>query len=1046
MRSKFKWIFTLLVAFTVQFSFAQQKTVTGTVSDELGPVVGANVVIKGTTTGTTTDFNGNYSIQAKQGDVLEISFVGMTNQEVTVGAANQYNVTLTEGVLLDDLVITTALGIKRKEDEIVGSYDVVKTEELTQAAAPNAVQALTGKVSGLQISTTSNSVNSSPRIVINGPKSLTGNQEALIVIDNVVSSATVFQSLPPEVIESVNVIKGQQGAVLYGQDGANGVIVVTTKMGNKEDKLSVSISSSIDLQTVAYLPLRQTRYGQGWYGEQIAVENGSWGAEMDGQLVPVGLPQANGEVLMAPYTGDSDNIKDFFQTGIIKQNTISVGMGNTKSGYARLTLGRQDRDFVVSGDEYKRTNVLFRAGKQFGKLFVDGNVSYFSARTHRAASNPNSGTFALYAQLLQTATNIPVRSFEGNDNNSNWNVYYRSPYWTRDNIRNNNVNDYVTGGLNLKYDLNDNINFVVNSSLRLSTTSSTTYVNAWTAEDDTYNDYSNRITRSSFSDSNSSFRYLYTDFLTNFDYDLTESLNFKANLGFNVNESFSKINQVSGQDLNIENTFYNFDNVLAPDLPSAMQNDYFLDRSVSAFANLDFGYKDYLFLNLAARQQYSSVLDRSVDGVFYPGVGVSFIPTKAFSGLKSDVLNYAKVMASYTVTGNSSAVGAYNTDQIGVTSTGFPIGDLASISRNAAPTDQFIKPEISYTKDFGISLGFFKDRLTFDGQYYYTDTKDLITVVGTSSASSLTNYRTNIGELHNTGYNLDLGFTPIEAKDAEGRDFEWSAKLNYSTYETIVDKVADDADELSLGTLNDQVGVFAVKGEAFPTIKGIGYQRDDQGRVIIDPNSGNPLYTSEFKTFGTSTPDFVLGFTNNLSYKGFKLTTVVDYRHGGVFYSGGKYQLAWTGNLIESAVNGRAGGFIFPNSVYQSGTDTNGNPVYTENTNIVTGGNSYNSYQTYFSNDYAFNNAENNILDKTVFKVREVALSYSLHPDAVKHLGLNSVTFGLNARDLFIWLPSENKFYSDPESNFTTGNAQGLSSIGLYPPSRTYGMSVNVTF
>ena len=1028
----------------MQFSFAQEKTVTGVVSDDLGPIVGANVVVKGTTRGTTTDFDGKYTIAAKQGEVLVVSFVGKTTQEIAVAAANNYNVVLLDASTELEGTVITALGIKRKADQVVSQYTVVKTEEITQAAAPNAVQALTGKVSGLTIQTTSNSVNSSPRIVINGPKSLTGNQEALIVIDNVISSATVFQSLPPEVIESVNVIKGQQGSVLYGQDGANGVIIVTTKTGNKEDKLSVSISSSIDLQTVAYLPVRQTRYGQGWYGEQIAIENGSWGAEMNGQLVPVGLPQANGEVLMAPYTGDSDNIKDFFQTGIVQQNTVSVGMGNNQSGYARLTLGRQDREFVVTGDEYKRTNVLFRAGKQFGKLFVDGNVSYFSARTQRSAANQNSGTFALYAQLLQTATNIPVGLFDGVDNNSNWNVYYRSPYWSRDNIRNNSVNDYVTGGLNLKYDINDNINFVVNSSLRLSTTSSTTYVNAWTAEDDTYNSFSNRISRSSFSDSNSSFRYFYTDFLTNFDYDLTESLNFKANIGFNVNESFSKINQVSGQDLNIENTFYNFDNVLAPDLPSAMQNDYFLDRSVSAFANLDFGYKDYLFLNLAARQQYSSVLDRSVDGVFYPGAGLSFIPTKAFSGLKSDVLNYAKITASYTTTGNSSAVGAYNTDAIGVTSTGFPIGDLASISINSAPTAELIKPEISTTRDFGINLGFFNDRLTFDGQYYYTDTKDLITFVGTSSTSGLTNYRTNIGELHNTGYNLDLGYTPIKAK--EDRGFEWSGKVNYSTYETIVDKVADDADELSLGTINAQAGVFAVKGEAFPTIKGIGYQRDEQGRVVVDANSGNPLYTSEFKTFGTSTPDFILGLSNYFSYKGFKLSTVVDYRYGGIFYSGGKYQLAWTGNLVESAENGRAGGFIFPNSVYQTGTDVEGNPIYTENTTVVTGGNSYNSYQTYFSNDYAFNNAENNILDKTAFKVREVALSYSLHPDTVKRLGLSSMTFGLNGRDLFIWLPSENKFYSDPESNFSSGNAQGLSSIGLYPPSRTYGMSVNVTF
>ncbi|AWM14280.1 SusC/RagA family TonB-linked outer membrane protein [Flavobacterium sediminis] len=983
MRSKFKWIFTLLVALTMQFSFAQEKTVTGVVTDELGPVAGANVVVKGTSNGTTTDFDGNFSIKAKKGDVLEVSYVGM-KEEVTVGDGNVYNVTL-NAMQLEAVEVVGALGIKRKADEVTSSYQVVKNEEITQAANPNVVQALAAKVSGLQINTASNSVNSSTRIVINGTRSITGNNQALVVIDNAISTASVLQSLPPEIIESVNVIKGAQGSALYGEQGSNGVILVTTKKGSGvEDKITVTFNSAIDFQKVSYLPVRQTRYGQGWYGEHVAIENGSWGAETDGSMQPVGLPQADGTTFTAPYTGDSDNIKDFFKTGIIKQNGLTVSAGSLQNGYALLSINRQDREFVVDGDILKRTNVMFKGGKKVGKFTAEGSVQYYS----QVQENTTAG---LYSQLLQTATTIPVGMFENSGNNGHWNVYYRSPYWTRDNVRGKYVTDYVNAGASLKYEINKNINLTWAPNVQVTSSGSTTWTNAFTSEDDLYNDYSNRIVRSSFYDATGFSRRIYSDFMINLDYDLTEDLTLKANIGNNVQDYYSRTNTVGGSDLDVANAFYNYTNVLTPDLPTSgnLTNAYSRKRTFSFFANVDLGYKEYLNLNITGRNDWSSVLDPSNNSYFYPGAGLSFIPTKAFENIKGDILNYAKVYGSFTATGNSSAVSTYGVDEIGVVPSGFPYGDLSSYIANTSPTYKYIKPERNYTRDFGLSLGFFKDRLTLDGQYYYTETKDLITRATASSTSGLTSSLQNIGELHTTGFNIDLGYTPIKAKE-EG-DFEWTGKVNFSTYKTIIDKVSDGANEVNLATINDLAGVFAVEGEEFPTIKGIGYLRDDAGNVIVDATSGNPLYTSEFKKFGTSTPDFTIGFTNSFAYKGVKLTAVCDYRSGGVFYSGSMYQLAWTGNLIESAENGRAGGFIFPNSVYE---DPNNPGQYIENTNVVTGGNSYATYQTYFSNDYAFNNAENNILDATAVKVREIALSYTLPSKLLKNSGISSVTMG----------------------------------------------------
>lgn len=1031
MRSKFKWIFTLLVAFTMQFSFAQQKTVTGTVTSDGAALPGATVSITGTQQGTQTDENGKFSIKASQGDVLEFSFLGKDTKTATVGAGNVVNVTLSTKANEIE-VVQIAFGINRKKTNVASNYTTVKSAEINQAAAPNAVIALVGKVSGLQINTLNSSVNSTPRIVINGNRSITGNNQALIVIDNVVSTAAVLQSLPPNAIDNMNVIKGAQGGALYGEQGRNGVIIVNTKKGSsKEGKLTVDYAASMDFQEVAYLPTRQTRYGQGWFGDQIAIENGAWGAEMNGQLLPVGLPQVDGSVIMAPYVGDDQNIKDFFKTGTVKQNTITLNGGSLKDGYAGLTIGRLENDFIVKGDELKRTTFLFKAGKQLGKMAVEGNVFYSSQRT-------NSTTAGLYSQLLQTATNIPVGQFANSGNNGHWNVYYRNPFWTRDNVRNSDLSDSFNAQANLTYTFNKNISAVWRGNTRLSNVGSTSYTNAFTSADDTYNSYSNRIVISNYADSSSFGRVINSDFLVNFDYELTSKLDFSANIGNTINDSYSKTNSVGGTELNVDG-FYNYTNVLKPTLASGLNNTFFRSRNVALFGNFDFNYGKFLNLNLTARNDWTSRLDKSENSVFYPSAGLTFTPT-ALDGVKGKVLNFAKLYVSYNKTGNSDFVGAYNVNQIGVSQAGYPYGDIASFGINASAVDPLIRPEVIATTDLGASFGFFNDRVTLDAQYYISNTTDLATRATTSSASGYASFLTNIGELETKGFNIDLGVTPVKTDN-----FTWNIKANLSHYKSIVKELAKGADEINLQQPDANMGIFAVVGEEFPTIKGIGYQRDANGNVIVDANTGSPLYTDKFVKLGTATPDYILGLTNSLTYRNLKFTAVVDYRSGGEFFSATRQQLAWSGHLIESAENGRNGGFIYPGSVIDNpATATVGD--YIPNTNVVTGGNTAQTYQEFFEDDNNASNAENNVLDASAFKVRELSLNYSLGKKALKNTPINALNFGINARNLFMVLPKANRNYSDPEASNTTGNAQGYSPIGNYPNTRTYGVSVNVTF
>jgi TonB-linked SusC/RagA family outer membrane protein len=1016
----------------MQFSFAQEKTVTGTVSDDLGTLAGASVVVKGTTRGVTTDFDGNYAISAKEGDVLEVSFAGKKPQTVTVGAANKYDVVLAEGFVGDEIILVGALGIKRKADEVTSSYQTVNNEELTQASNPNAVQALVGKVSGMQINTSSSGVNPTTRIVLRGLRSISGANEALVVIDNAISSATILSQLPPDIIESVNVLKGAQGAALYGAQGVNGVVVVTTKKGDAGEKMQVSFNTSYDVLDVAYLPQRQLRYGQGWDGAHSAYENGSWGPEFDGSLQPVGLVQADGSYIMAPYSPIKDNYKQFFNTGSVSQTGINVRGGTLETGYALVSVNRQVTDFVIKGDELKRNTFLVKAGKKFGKFSAEVNVNYISQQTAQSTSG-------LYGNLIQTASNVPVGQFENSGNEGHWNAYYLSPYWQRDNVRNSSKDDNLLAVLNLGYEINKNINISYLGNVRLLQSRDLNYNNGYDDVTSAIYGASSKSALSSLYMGTSAQRDYYGDLMVNFDYDLTEDISFKANVGNNLQDKSFQINSIGGTNLEIPGV-YTYTNVLNPSLATGLNNFITASRRFAFFANVDLGYKDYLFLNLTGRNDWTSVLDSSKNNFFYPSVGVSFIPTKAIEGLKGNVLNYAKIVANYTRVGNDFGVSPYEINKVGVNGIGYPYASGNSYVQQQQPTNTFIKPEFVTTAEAGINLGFLDDRITLDASFYKTTTTDLITRTATSAATGLFSLKDNIGSMETKGFEIDFGFTPIRSKEKDG--FVWSNKVNFTKYKTVVTSLSSGADNIALRTPYSWVSINAQVGEEFPLIKGSAYLRDDFGRVIVSSN-GTPQIDSQQQILGKVNPDFILGYNTSFAYKGIKLSATMDYRTGHQFYSDVKRNLSWTGQLIESAEN--RSGFILPNSSY----DYNGDGIIQQNeanTSVVTGGGSTTNFLNYYSNTYA-TTGENLVIDATAFKVRELALSYSLPSKWIENTGLNTMTFGVNARNPFTVLSKQNRGYNDPESAESASNSGGgLAFTDRYPVQRTYGFTLNLTF
>jgi TonB-linked SusC/RagA family outer membrane protein len=1009
----------------MQFSFAQEKTVTGTVTEGGLPLPGVSVVVKGTTRGTQTDMDGNYSIKAKTGEVLVFSFIGMKDSSATVGSSNKINVAMaSEAKQLEDVVVT-AVGIKKRQDAITSTNQRVKAQEITQAQNPNIIQSLAGKVSGLQINTTNNGVTASTRIVLRGNRSITGDNQALVVIDNVISSATVLQQLPPEAIQEVNVIKSAQGSALYGEQGVNGVIVVTTKKGTKGGKVVVSVNSAVDFEEVSFIAQRQTKYGQGWNGQHVTYENGGWGAEFDGVVRPVGLAQADGTYIMAPYSPIKDNIKKFFNTGTIFQNGVSINVGD-ETGYASFSVNKQNTEFVVKGDKLDRTSFLFKGGKKLGRWSVDGNVNYITQRTNTTSS-------ALFTELLQAASNIPVERFANSGNEGHWTSYYRNPYWMRDNIRNTNRRDFMNGIATINFEINKNININTVANVQFTQTNGLSYTNGYV--DNIQAGGGDHTTVSSFDSSNANERYIYNDIMLNFDYMLTDNISFKFNTGTNIQDRLNQFTTAGGDNLTIPG-FYNVDNVTGT---PRVSNGLVRDRRMSVLGNLDLGYKDYLFLNVTGRNDWTSKLTGGTkNNYFYPSAGLSFIPTKAFDFGDKAILNYAKLSTNITRVGNTSAVGAYAINDLYTSGTGYPYGSLSSFVQLQNPTDAKITPEFMTTVEASGALGFFKDRLTLEGSVYKTTTKDLITRASASNASGLDTVLMNLGQMTTTGFEVDLGFTPIDNK-AWG--LKWENRLSYSHNKSVVDKVSDSATEVELQNFSGTgIGIFAQEGEEFPLIKGIAYERDEFGRVKIDAETGNPLKSSEYKILGKSNPDYIIGYNTAIEFKGVRLAGVFDYRTGHQFWAGTKDWLSWSGHLIESAENGRSG-FIFPNS----STDIDGDGVYTENTTVVTGGTTYTSYLDYFSNEYRAV-SENFVLDATAFKVRELSLSYSIPSKMIEKAGLSSLRFGVNARNPFVVLPKENRKYHDPEFSNTSGNAAGLAVTGQYPATRTFGFNVNLTF
>lgn len=1028
--------------FTMLAATAQTRVISGVVKDDKGePIPFASVLVKGTKTGVAADAAGAFKINAKTGDVLVFSAVNFASYEVKVGSGNTLNAGLSKSENGSEVVVTTQLGQTTRKKELGYSVATVKASELTQAKVVNLQNGLTGKVSGLNVTTTNNGVFADTRITLRGIRSLTGNNQPMLVLDGVPIELNYINSINPNDIADVNILKSASSTALYGGDGVNGAIVITTKKGNKS-KPQVSVSSTVQFETISFMPKLQTQFGSGssedanGYGVYDPIENQCYGPAFDGSMVQIGRDRFDGAKFMTDYSAKPNEKRKFFNTGTTVQNDFSFSTGD-------FYLSVQDVNLkgIVPKDVSHRTAIRVSAVKEYNRFKANFNVTYTQKSYDVTTSD-------VYWSVFNTPMHIPLTQFKDWKNATDWgnpnnyfSDYYGNPYFQIDNNRRKGKSYDLIANVEFNYRFTD----WLSATYRVGATVNTGYSKAtngafvYSIFAKTSNKY---IAGTDLSASVSDGTYLSTTPLNSSRISGEFFLTARKQLGdFRieglVGHLFREINKknlsvaTGNSGLGIPTVF----NVIAGSGTLDSKENFEMYRLQRFYAKATVGYKSWLFAELSANMEDNSVLASPYNFVpkainyFYPGANVSAILSDAIPALKnSKAISFLKLRAAIAKTGNTGALNPYNLENLFLQANNFPYGNILGYTASNVLRPSTLQPEFVNTTEFGFDLGLNKNKINIEASYYKQDNTNQILTGAASISSGFTGLLQNAASFINEGVEFDLKLTPF----IKINKFSMDLKVNYSYQQNKVYKVLDGIDELGIGN-----GNYIIKDYAAYTFKLTDYVRDPQGRVVVDANTGYPSLDPVLKIFGQTIPKHYLGMTANLNYDRFSLNIVVDYRGGAQIYNGIGPDMDFTGISYRSGQNARQR-FVFPNSVYVDGSGK-----YVTNTNIYTQSGGYGFWE---SSAYNRSINSNYLCSADFWKLREVALSYNI-PTSIfgKHIPIKGATATLTGRNLLTFLPKNNE-WTDPEFSNTTGNAQGVNNSFNTPPTRIWGANITLNF
>jgi TonB-linked SusC/RagA family outer membrane protein len=1062
---------------TTTLIFAQVQNVTGKVTDATGsPVPFVTVTVKGTRTAVSANENGVYSIKAKPGDVLIISGVGLQNQETKVTGTDMMTVSVQRVNNNLAEVVVTALGIQKQAKELGYSATTVQAKDLIVAKPVSVVNGLTGKVSGLQINNVNNGLFAPSRVTLRGNRSLTGNNQPLLVVDGAIYYNDISTINPDDIVD-INVLKGSSASAVYGSDASNGVLIVTTKKGAR-GKTSVNFTSTVQFESLSYMLALQNEFGSNG-GEAfvydfndlstyIPYENQSYGPRFNGKMVPIGRPVADGSVLMVPYSPVKNGKRNFFNTGLTTQNAVSYQSGDENSRFM-MSLQDVNQKAIMPGDYGRRDAFRVGGSKTYG-IF---SASYTMAYTYLYKNTTNTGT--VYQMVMNTPAHVPLTSLKDwrnnkfADINGFYNDYFDNPYWDIDNMRNKTTDNNLSGNvqfglkpvkwLNLTYRLgltSLNSRYEYTQSPRVYSAYAKTdkrvfYSNPAGTGIDTVLESpkwiaSNGDVAASYTTSNYS-NFLWTsDFVASLDKGLNKDFNLKASLGTTFME-----NSITGIYINapaLVIPVYNINNVQGtPNLGtsnSGLSNSNYNReaRKLGFFGEATLGYRNYAFLHGSYRTDIDSRLSKDNRFIPYYDVDGSLVLSDLFPSIVSNKgLSYAKVRAAYSVTGNASplgsgspyiAQGAYVINPTYNVAGGFPFGSLGGYNLNTTVANPNIKPEKVNEYEVGLELGFL-NRFNLVLAAYQSELTDGIVKASISSATGYYSALVNAAHTKNKGFEAELKASLVKSKNVL-----WSVNLNYTHNESKVVSINGGVKSLGIsGNIIDgsNANAYAVVDQPYPVIETRDWNRDPQGRVIVDPVTGNPSRNPNLIVAGQATPKDVIGLSSNLTWKNFTFTVTMDYRGGHkIFNSIGQY-IDFTGISATSASTHRQR-FVFPNSSYLDGTGK-----YVQNTSVMVDDANFNFWPGLYRSV-----GTNYITSAAAWKLREVAIAYQIPRKVFAATKIvQAATFTVSGRNLLMLRPKSN-VWTDPEFSDGTGNDVGRTTENQAPPTRIFSATLSVTF
>ena len=1061
-----KILFSLFLAvFVLAVANAQVRPVTGTVKDDKGAAVAyASVKVKGQASAVVADEKGNFKISAASNASLVVSATGFASKEV-IASATTMDVVLTRQVEDLENVVVTAQGIRKKSKEIGYAYSKVSNDEINVGRSPQLTQALAGKVSGLAVYTVNNSVDPAVKVVLRGYRSLTGNNEALVVIDGMQTTATALATINPNDVDNVSILKGGQAATLYGSAGVNGALVITTKQGAK-GKLKVQYSNSTNFEEVSFLPDFQNQYGSGsqyypinfggaGYDPSAAnraklnwrsYENQQYGDKYDGSKRIAGRVLEDGSSLVVPYSDVANVRKKSFDMGVSTNNQASFQGGDETSSYY-LSVENQKINGIVPGDISDRTGVRVKSTKEYGNLSTTFNAAYTQIAYDRTGSDFQNDIINT-ASWVDLTTMRDWRTNKFANPNGYYNDYYNNPYFNKDINRLRYKDANFSGSFDVTYkvrpwmQLYNRLGIMNNSRTGKNTVEKFTYSDwardeayipaEWGHDDDypgIYRAISNVL--GSVSDYSSTENVVNNEFQVRIQKDIANVEN-KLTLGYSIYQRYTKSINVSSSSIVVDNV-YNVSNRQG-NLGGGESNT--TERKFGYYADLNTNLKnmDYLNLNLTARYDATSRFFKQTRAAnqysyLYYGAALSFIVTDAFPSLKSNVLNYAKLRTSYNKNGNDN-IPLYGLDLAYNNGANFPYGNNVGLSVGNTLPDADLKPEFVTALEFGAELSMFKNRVNLDVSWYDQSSVGQVLTVKVPNSTGFSNLLINVGEVKNFGYEADLKVQLL--RDTK---IKWDVNIKYSYNDNKVESLYPGITQFAYGGYS-YATTNVILGQRFPVLKTTGYYyaKDGSGARRVSPTTGYPIQNTALTERGSTLPRHMVGLGSSFTYSDFRLSFNFEYRGGNVMYSDLGRQMtftgsgAWTSNRSEQ---------IYPNSYYidpTSGADVKNNSVYVREPEYALWVNNYRLI------------AENFVTPGWFIKLRDLNLSYNIPASLVKKSKIFSgANVALYGRNLFTIVDNKNQF-TDPEFSYTSGNGLGISNTAQTPPVRQYGFNVNFVF